>query len=131
VPYQTTFRPSPWLYGILAAGELLATAGAVLAYMRGAAAWEIAVAIGIALFFTAGIVDLAVSRIDLTPEALKVTELHRRVSVPKRDVVSAKVEGGDVFLQLKDGGWFKVPSTGRNSLAMVNSIRAWISDRRQ
>ena len=128
--YQTTFRPAGWLYAILAVGELISTGAAIGAYLSGRAAWEIAIAVFISLFFTAGIVDFAVSRIVLEKDAMRITELHRRVAVPKRDIASAKVDGGIVVLQLQDGSWFKVPSTGRNVLAMNNSIRAWIKDKR-
>ena len=127
--YQTTFRAAGWLYGILAAGDLICTAAAVGAWVSGRAPWEIAVAILLSLFFTVGIVDLAISQIVLEKDAMRIIELHRRVSVPKRDIVSSKVDGGMVVLQMQDGSWFKVPSTGKNVLAMNNSIRAWIKDR--
>ena len=127
--YKTTFRPAGWLYAILSVGELICLGAAVGAYLSGRAPWEIGVAILFTLFFTAGIIDLAISRIVLEKDAMRITELHRRVAVPKRDIVSSKVDGGIVVLQMHDGSWFKVPSTGRNVLAMNNSIRAWIKDR--
>ena len=127
--YQTTFRPAGWLYAILSVGELICMGAAIGAYLSGRAPWEIGVAILCTLFFTAGIIDLAISRIVLEKDAMRITELHRRVAVPKRDIASSKVDGGIVVLQMQDGSWFKVPSTGRNVLAMNNSIRAWIKDR--
>jgi hypothetical protein len=129
VAYQTTFRAAAWLYPILAIGELICLGGAIGAYLSGRAPWEIAVAILLSLFFTAGIIDLAVSRIVLDKDAMRITELRRRVAVPKRDIVSAKVDGGMVVLQMRDGSWFEVPGTGRNVLAMNNSIRAWLKDK--
>jgi len=129
VAYKTTFRPAGWLYAILSVGELICLGAAVGAYLSGRAPWEIGVAILFTLFFTAGIIDLAISRIVLEKDAMRITELHRRVTVPKRDIASSKVDGGIVVLQMQDGSWFKVPSTGRNTLAMNNSIRAWIKDR--
>jgi len=128
VPYQTTFRAAAWLYPILAIGELICLGAAIGAYLSGRAPWEIAVAILLSLFFTAGIIDLAVSRIVLDKDAMRITELLRREAVPKRDIVSAKVDGGLVVLQMRDGSWFKVPGTGRNVLSMNNSIRAWLKD---
>jgi len=129
VAYQTTFRSSPWLYPFVAAGELICLGGGIAAYSSGRPAWEVAVAIALSLFFTVAIIDLAISRIVLENDAMRITELHRRVAVAKRDIVSAKVDGGMVVLQMTDGSWFKVPSTGRNVLAMCNSIRAWIKDK--
>ena len=129
MPYQTTFRAAAWLYPILGIGELICLGAAIGGYLSGREPWEIAVAILLSLFFTAGIIDLAISRIVLEKDAMRITELRRRVAVPKRDIVSAKVDGGLVVLQMKDGSWFKVPSTGRNVLAMNNSIRAWIKDK--
>ena len=73
-----------------------------------------------------GTLDLADSRIELTPDALRITELLRRQSIAKSDITSAKMNGGSVFVQLRDGGWMKVPDSGRNSLAVLNSIRAWM-----
>jgi hypothetical protein len=128
VAYQTTFRSASWLYAILAVGELVCLGAAVGAYLSGRAPWEIGVAILLALFFTVGIIDLVISRIVLEKDAMRITEVHRRVAVPKRDIVSSKVDGGMVVLQMQDGSWFKVPSTGRNVLAMNNSIRAWLKD---
>ena len=128
MPYQTTFRAAAWLYPILAIGELICLGAAIGAYLSGRAPWEIAVAILLSLFFTAGIIDLAVSRIVLDKDAMRITELLRREAVPKRDIVSAKVDGGLVVLQMRDGSWFKVPGTGRNVLSMNNSIRAWLKD---
>ena len=127
--YQTTFRSAAWLYPFLAAGELTCLGGAIGAYLSGRPPWQVAVATALSLFFTAAIIDLAISRIVLEKDAMRITELHRRVAVPKRDIVSAKVDGGVVFLQMQDGSWLKVPSTGRNVLAMCNSIRAWLKDR--
>ena len=123
------FRPAGWLYAILAVGELICMGAAVGAYLSGRAPWEIGIAILLTLFFTAGLIDLAISRIVLEKDAMRITELHRRVAVPKRDIASSKVDGGIVVLQMQDGSWFKVPGTGRNVLAMNNSIRAWIKDR--
>jgi len=131
VAYQTIFRPASWLYAILAVGELVCLGAAVGAYLSGRAPWEIGLAVLLTLFFTAGIIDLAISQIVLEKDAMRITELHRCVAVPKRDIVSAKVDGGVVVLQMQDGSWFKVPSTGRNVLAMNNSIRAWIKDKGQ
>jgi hypothetical protein len=117
------------MYVVLAIGDLIATSGAVAMYLQGRDTWQV---VGLALLsvgFNLAVVDLAVSRIDLEPDELRIVELLRRRSIPKRDVASVKVEGGSVFLQLQDGQWFKVPDTGRNSLSMRNSIDAWLKTR--
>ena len=128
--HQTTFRAAGWLYVIVAVGELICMGAAIGAYLSGRATWEIGVAVMLTLFFTAGLVDLAISRIVLEKDAMRITQLHRHVAVPKRDIASAKIDGGMVVLQMQDGSWFKVPGTGRNVLAMNNSIRAWLKDQK-
>jgi hypothetical protein len=126
VAHRTTIRPARWLYVIIAIGELIATLGAVVIFLQQGLSWlTIALALT-AVLFSLGFVDLAVSRIDLTPDALQITELHRRRAVAKNDITQVKSEGGSVFLQLQNGSWFKLPDTGFNSLGIANTVRAWL-----
>lgn len=128
-PEMKVIRPAGWLFVVLAVGELIALSGAVFVGLeQGLTSLTVGLA-ALSLVFSAGFVDLAVSRIELAPDALRITELLRRQSIAKGDITSAKTEGGAVFLQLQDGRWLKLPNTGRNSLGVLNSIRAWLKAR--
>lgn len=125
--HRTTIRPAPWLYVVIAIGELIATVGAVVIFLQQGLSWLTIALACLAIFFSLGFIDLAVSRIDLTPDALQITELHRRRAVAKNDITLVKFEGGAVFLQLQNGSWFKLPDTGWNSLGVANTVRAWLN----
>jgi hypothetical protein len=114
------------MFVVLVLGELIATSGAVLVGMQRGVSWLTVALAGAALLFSLGMIDLVVSRIELAPDALNITELFRQRSIPKRDIAGVKREGGSVYLRLNDGGWFKVPDTGLSNLAVWNSINAWL-----
>jgi hypothetical protein len=124
---RRVIRPARWLYVILAAGELISVAGAAVIGLQQGFSWLTIGLLLLSLFFVAGVVDLAISRVELADNALLVVELLRTKSVAKTDIVSAKTEAGAVFLKLQDGRWFQVPTGGHNSLGVVNSIRAWLN----
>lgn len=79
------------------------------------------------LWFALALADTLVSKIVLTPDALVLVELHRRRSVPKHDIQSAKTEFEHVVLKLRDGSTFKLPDTGQNSRRMLTTIQAWLA----
>lgn len=129
VPRETTLRPAPWLYAVLAAGDLGATGSAVLMYLeQGLSLVTIGLA-GLSIGFSVRFAGFAASRIDLLPDELRVTGILGRRSVAKPDVTSAQVDGSVVFLQLQNGQRFKLPSAGYHSAGVVDSVRDWIGDR--
>ncbi len=67
-----------------------------------------------------------VSRIVLDEHEIRVISLVRTRRYPRADFESAKVDGGAVCLKRRDGGWLVLPDTGRNALAVRNTIHAWI-----
>ena len=72
----------------------------------------------------AGFIDVMVSRIVLDERDSR-DQPGARPPVSRGDFESAKVDGGAVCLKRRDGGWL-VPDTGRNTLAVRNTIHAWI-----
>ena len=74
----------------------------------------------------AGFIDVMVSRIVLDAREIRVISLVRTRKYPRGDFESAKVDGGAVCLKRRDGGWLVLPDTGRNALAVRNTIHAWI-----
>jgi hypothetical protein len=127
VAHRTTIRPAPWLYVVLAIGELIATVGAVVIFLQYGWSWLTIALAATALFFSLGFVDLAISRIELTPDAVEIVELLGRRTVARRDITLVKSEGGKVLLRLQDGRWFELPDTGLNSLGIANTVRAWLN----
>ena len=123
---RTVLRPVKAQYAILATSTALsATAWAVLRWLGAGRLLTIGAAV-LTAFFTLGLLDLLVSRIELTPAALRIIELHRRRSIPRTEIVSAKADGGSVFLQLRNGSWLKLPDTGESSTGVLNTVRAWM-----
>lgn len=119
-------RPAAWFFAIVGLGELVSTGAAVVLFVQNGLDWWTMTAVAVAVMFNLGLIDLVVSRIELTPDTLRVVELFRSRSVAKRDIVTAKRDGGSLFLQLQDGRWFAVPDTGKNTLGTLNTIRAWL-----
>ena len=78
------------------------------------------------VFGIAGFIDVMVSRIVLDEREIRVISLVRTRTYPRGDFESAKVDGGAVGLKRRDGGWLVLPDTGRNALAVRNTIHAWI-----
>lgn len=79
------------------------------------------------LFAVAAFADAFVSRIVLDDEALHIISLVHRRTFPRGEFVSAKVDGGQVALRKRDGGWVLLPGTGANALAIRNTVQAWIT----
>ena len=71
--------------------------------------------------------ELFYRRLELKEEGLTlVTNLQPRF-VPRRDIQSATwAAGSGVSLKLTNGKWLHLPELGRNSLALTNTVRAWL-----
>lgn len=85
-------------------------------------------AVGVALVVLGigGFVDTLISRIILDDDTLRIVSIARRQTHARGDFESAKVDGGQVVLMRRDGGWLKLPDTGANALSVRNSIDAWL-----
>lgn len=78
------------------------------------------------LFAAAAFADVFVSRIVIEDEALHIISLVHKETHGRADFESAKVDGGQVALKKRDGGWVVLPGTGANALAVRNTLQAWI-----
>jgi formate/nitrite transporter FocA (FNT family) len=63
------------MFVVLAAGELIALGAAAVLWMQDGLAWWTAAAALVAAFFSLGMIDLAISRIELMADALHIVEL--------------------------------------------------------
>jgi hypothetical protein len=78
------------------------------------------------LFGISGFVDTMMSRIIVDEHSIQIVSLVRRRTYARSEFESAKVDGGQVCLKRRDGGWLILPGTGSNALSMRNTIDAWI-----
>lgn len=111
-----------FLFGLVTA---LFAAGAVSTYRANGWNWvSIFLACATVVLGLGSIVESLVLRIELTDDALIVTDLRgrRRYDIADIDGIS-EAKGVPPALRLKDGRWVKLPSIG-NSLG--NSVRAWL-----
>ena len=85
------------------------------------------VAIGMVVavvFGIVGIVESVLVRIELTDDALLLTDLRGTRRIPKADITRIEEsKGGPPAVQLTSGVWIKLPSVAQ---AVGNSVRAWL-----
>ena len=107
---------------VLATGLFLA--GAIVTYRARGWNW---VAIGLALAVVlgvGGIIEGVVLRIQLTDEAMIVTDLLGSRRYARNEIVRIEeAKGVSPAILLVDGRWVKLPSAGNN---LGNSVRAWL-----
>ena len=103
---------------------LIFAAGAVMTYHQGGWSW---VSIGLtcgAAFSIAAIVEALVFRVQLTDDALVVTDLRGRRRYSKSDITGVEEgKGIPTYIILASGRGVALPPVGSS---MGNSIRAWL-----
>ena len=115
--------PAPVLAQVVVAG--IFAAGAVMTWRAGGWSW---VSIGLAGGTVAGlaaIVEALVLRVQLTGDAIIVTDLRGRRQYARADISAVEEARGEpTVLVLADGRVVKLPAVGRS---VGNSIRAWLA----
>ena len=98
------------------------------AYRSGGWNWvSISMALVAGVLGVASIVESLVLRIELTDDAMLVTDLTGRKRFAIGDIERISDEkGGPPAILLKDGRWVKLPSVASN---LGNSVRAWLKQR--
>lgn len=98
--------------------------GAWMTYRDRGWEWVSIVMAGATLVLGFGsIIESLVLRIELTDDAMLVTELTGRKRYAKTDIDRvAEAKGAPASLLLKDGRWVKLPLVGSD---LGNSVRAW------
>jgi hypothetical protein len=125
-PLPRVFRTARWYRIASAIALVLMCAAGLYPFFAGGTLLYRAVGAVLVLFGVAGFIDVMVSRIELAEQEIRVISLVRTRRYPRADLESAKVDGGAVCLKRRDGGWLVLPDTGRNTLAVRNTIHAWI-----
>lgn len=122
---RRVFRPGLTMLMIMVGCTALFAAGAVMTYRDRGWTW---VSIGLATA-TVGlgfgsIIETLILRIELTDDAMIVTDLRGRRRYAMADIERIEeAKGVPPSLLLKGGRWVKLPSVS-NSLG--NSVRAWL-----
>ena len=125
-PLPRVFRTARWYRIGSAIAMVLMCAAGLYPLIAGESQLYRAVGVFFLVFGVAGFIDVMVSRIVLDEGEIRVISLVRTRKYRRGDFESAKVDGGAVCLKRRDGGWLVLPDTGRNSLAVRNTIHAWI-----
>ena len=121
---RRVFRAGPVAILICVFLAILFGTGAVMTYREQGWNW---VSVGLAcmaVLSVAAIVEAVVSRVQLTDEALLVTDLRGRRAYPVTDIAGVEeAKGVPTTLILSDGRGVKLPPVGSS---LGNSIRAWL-----
>jgi hypothetical protein len=103
---------------------IIFAAGAVMTYRQGGWSWvSIALACG-AAFSVAGIIEALLFRVQLTDDALVVTDLRGRRRYPKSEITGVEEgKGIPTYIILANGRGVALPPVGSS---IGNSLRAWL-----
>jgi hypothetical protein len=104
---------------------MLFAAGAFVTYRERGWGWiSIGFTCATVVFGLGSILESLVLRIELTDDAMLVTDLtgRKRYSVSDIDRIE-EAKGSPPMLLLKDGRWLRLPSISAN---LGNSVRAWL-----
>ena len=119
------FRPGLVMLLIMIGCTALFATGALMTYRDRGWTWvSIGLAAGTVVLGFGSIIETLILRIELTDDAMIVTDLRGRRRYAMADIERiAEAKGGPPALLLKDGRWVKLPSVSRN---LGNSVRAWL-----
>ncbi|HKS06389.1 MAG TPA: hypothetical protein VJR92_08765 [Gemmatimonadaceae bacterium] len=121
---RRVFKHGPTTTVVMVATTALFAAITVVSYA--ARGWNmVTMGMGVAILVgVAAIVESRVARIEITDDALVVTDLRGRKSYAVGDIERIEeTKGGPAAILMKAGHWVKLPSVGSN---VGNSVRAWL-----
>ena len=124
---RTTIRMAPWVLGAISLTALSLVAMSSYFYFYGDSYLLRYAGMALAALALAAAADAAGSKIVLDGDTMQVVSLVRGRSFSRSEFVSAQVDRGAVVLKRKEGGWVILPGTGRDALAVRNTIHAWIT----
>ena len=113
---------------VLVGVTALFAAGAFFTYQERGWNWvSIGLTAAAVILGLGGILESLILRIELTDEAMIVTDLRGRKRYPITQIERiAEAKGVAPALLLSDGRWVKLPSVGAD---LGNSVRAWLKAR--
>ena len=123
--YPLAFRTSLWVLGLVSCGLVISVAGTWYFSSRTGASIETFGFIGLSIMFAAGLVEGLLARVVLGTELLEMVSNFKRTRVRREEIVRAVGERGvPVAVELRSGGWLKLPALGTGPHA--NTVRAWL-----
>ena len=121
---RRVFRAGRWMALLCIGATAIFAAAAIGAYRHGGWAW---VSIGLAcatVVGLGGVLESLILRIDLTDDAMLVSDLRGRRRYDLADIERIEeTKGGPPAIRLKNGTWVKLPSVASS---LGNSVRAWL-----
>jgi len=121
-----TIRMAPWVITAVCAAAVAFLAMSSYFYFYGDSYLLRYAGMAMAAFIMTAAADAIASRIVLDGDTMHVNSLMRRRVFPRSDFVAAQVSGGTVVLKRKAGGWLILPGTGRDALAVRDTLDAWL-----
>jgi hypothetical protein len=110
-----------FLYFLL---TLFVAAGAMMTYRERGWNWVSLGLAGATVLGLGAIIESFILRIQLTEDAMVVTDLRGRRRYPIGEITGVEeAKGVPATLLLTDGRWVRLPSVGSN---LGNSVRAWV-----
>lgn len=120
-------RPGPWLWAVTAASLLVFGGVLVLSFVIPSPFWQRLTSVALAVVTVLGSLDTAQRRLELTSDGVLFVANFRRRFIPRTEIESVTwAKGSGVSLRLTDGTWAHLPELGYGSLALTNTIRAWL-----
>ena len=119
------FRPGLAMLLIMVGCTALFATGATMTYRDSGWTWvSISLAAATVGLGFGSIIETLILRIELTDDAMIVTDLRGRRRYAMADIARIEeAKGVPPALLLKDGRWVKLPSVANN---LGNSVRAWL-----
>jgi hypothetical protein len=122
---RRVFRTGPAALVIAVLCTLLFAAGAVITYRERGWTWvSVGLTCATVILGLGGVLEIFVFRVQLTDEALVVTDLRGRRSYPVQTIDGVyEAKGMPTTVILSDGKKIRLPPVGSS---LANSIRAWL-----
>jgi hypothetical protein len=124
---RRVFRMGPGMSLVFIALTAFFALGAWMTYRERGWGWlSITLACATVVLGFGSILESLILRIELTDDAMLVTELMGRKRYSKSDIDRiGEAKGTPPALLLKGGRWVKLPSVGSD---LGNSVRAWLKE---
>jgi hypothetical protein len=114
-----------WVAVLFGLVTMLGFAG--LSFAIDAPVWQELLVRAMALLAVVGVIELALTRLEVRPDGLAFRSGFRRRFLARRDIESVTwAKGAGVSVKLVGGQWVNLPSVGRTSKGLANSVRAWL-----